>query len=99
MLKTNFLILSLILFGCAERPFPIEYVYVIDTTHNVCAKKKIINQDDLIFEHVEDMPLANCNGYISIDKNDFHPLKDWIRWAKGKLEECRSKLSRYLNNA
>lgn len=86
---SSIFIALLFLVACSERPFPIDHVYVIDLPHEACSKKKIVDPENLVFEHVEDLPLSACDGNISIAKDDFHPLKDWIKWAQEKLKDCR----------
>lgn len=96
MRKTILSILSfLILTACAERPFPIDFVYVVDVQNSVCAKKEIVDKENLIFKHVEDLPLKECDGNVSIAKDDFPALKDWIKWAKKKAEECQSQVQNF----
>lgn len=97
MLKTTIsmallLSLSLILSACEdERPMPLDFVYVVDLKHLVCAKKEIVDKENLIFRHVEDLPLTECDGNVSIAKDDFPPFRDWVKWAIAKINEDKSR--------
>ncbi len=98
MQKMIILILSLFLFGaCSDRPFPVQYVYVVDVQHSVCSKNEIIDQAKLIFKHIEDLPLAACDGNVSIAKDDFPSLKKWIIWAEEKAQQCAAAIKKVMN--
>jgi hypothetical protein len=82
--------------ACEGDELPIDYVYVIDVPHSVCAKKEIIDKENLIFKHVEDLPLMECDGNVSIAKEDWPALRSWIRSAIKKLKECQSALQKVI---
>lgn len=88
--------LSLILSGFTscddERPMPLEFVYVIDLKHLVCAKKQIVDKENFIFQHVEDLPILECDGNTSIAKDDFPAFRDWVKWAIQKVTEARASM-------
>lgn len=94
-MKTNLLILSLFVFsGCAKvtyEPAPIDYIYVTDIPHNVCAQKKIINKEKMEFEQVKDLPLVvggPCDGGVVIAKENFLPFKHWLIDLISSLQKC-----------
>ena len=91
MQKIVLLINSFLLSACVSRPLPLNYVYVIDIPHGVCAKKEIIDRENLIFKHVEDLPLMDCDGNISIDSSEWLGLKDWIKWAIQEVKKQHAK--------
>jgi hypothetical protein len=71
---------------------PLQYVYVVDVQHSICAKKEIVDKENLIFKHVEDLPLTACDGNVSIAKADFLEFKKWVRRAIDKLKECAAQI-------
>lgn len=93
MQKTIILILSFCLMSCGEDdPMPLKYVYVVDVPHEICAKKEIIDAENLVFKHVEDLPLIECDGNVSIAKDDFLPFKKWVRRTMDKVKECAARI-------
>ncbi len=86
-MKTTLLILSLLLMsGCGgdadPNNAPVDYMYVVDLQHNVCAKKKITDKPSLSFQHVEDLPLiagGPCDGGVLIAREDFLAFKHWLK--------------------
>jgi len=92
MQKTILLILSLLLMACEGDEMPLEFVFVIDVPHQVCAKKLIVDKENLVFEHVEDLPLIECDGNVSIAKDDFPPFKNWVKRAIKKVKQCEGTL-------
>ena len=68
MLKTTFF-LSLLLFASCR--YDVDYLYVIDTDHAVCSKRKVTNRDTWASRWVEDLPLEACDGNVSVTAEDF----------------------------
>lgn len=68
----------LLLTSCANN-FPSDYVYVIDIPHKVCAQYKISDKQKIIFQWVADLPLTQCDGNVSLSKDDWPAVRDWIR--------------------
>ena len=91
MLKISILIASVFLLtSCGGDELPLDHVYVVDVVHNVCSKKKIIDKENLVFQHVEDLPLYSCDGFIAVSYEDFGPLKNWIKRMIKKIKDCAS---------
>ena len=61
-------------------PFPATKLYVIDIQHSVCAEKAIeVTSDHKVkFTHIQDMPMASCDGNPSFSKEEFLATKKWI---------------------
>ena len=68
---------------------PLERVYVVDVQHNVCAEKEVVDKEQLIFQPVQDWPLAKCDGNVSIAKEDWPGFRDWVRWAIQKVKGAK----------
>lgn len=68
MLKTIIFLSLLVLAGCR---YDVDYLYVIDTDHNVCSKRKVTNRDTWASRWVEDLPIEACDGFVSITPEDF----------------------------
>lgn len=68
MLKTIFFLSILLLSGCR---YDTEYIYVIDTDHSICSKRKVTNKQTWASRWVEDLPLEACDGNISVTAEDF----------------------------
>ncbi len=71
--------------ACASETMPLDYVYMIDVPHSVCSKKEVIDRDNLLFRHSEDLPLIECDGNVSISMDEWLDLKNWIQKQKAKV--------------
>lgn len=65
--------------ACESEQSPIEYVYIVDIPHSVCAKYLVSDKKKLIFQFIEDLPLIECDGNVSIAKGEWPPMRDWMR--------------------
>lgn len=92
MRKTILLtVASFLLCACGDEEIPIDYAYMIDVPHSICAKYEIVDKENLVFRHVEDLPLIACDGNVSIAKEDWPGLRTWIINAIQKMKECQTK--------
>lgn len=74
------LLVSLLLPGCKYlKDAPVDFIYVIDTDHEICAKRKITNKETLASQWVEDLPLSECDGNVSLTMKDFLNLRTYIK--------------------
>lgn len=83
-------IIALILSGCGDKSFPklkVTHVYEADFDFQVCGKYKI-NEKTRKIEHVEDLPIEDCNGVTGFKPKDIPTFFDWVDdmiiWAKKK---------------
>lgn len=91
MLKKIFLILSVGLSGCNQRPVPLDFVYVVDVQSSFCVQYQILDKQTMTVKRVKDLPLVVCDGNVSIAKEDWLGLKDWIIWAMTKVKQHRAE--------
>lgn len=66
--------------GCkALNNMPLTHLYVIDTDHGICSKRKITDKATLASVWVEDMPIENCDGQVSVTPEEFAKLRVFLR--------------------
>lgn len=61
---------------------PITHLYIIDVQHNICSKRIITDKNTLSSRWVEDMPLAACDGNVSLSMQEFLNLRTYMRGNK-----------------
>ncbi len=87
---------SLALTGCGKQ---IAYVYVTDIPHMVCAQKKIVDKEHLVFEHVEDLPLVAggpCDGSVAVSRADYLPFKRWLVDRIQEWKTCTGQVTEHF---
>lgn len=97
-LKAIILTASLLLASCAGKQVPIDYLYTIDTDHNRCGKYKIINKKSLeVDPKGQSLPLSDCNGFISVDREEYKKFQSWLKdlLDYGKKKAGRAKVEVY----
>ena len=67
VLKTIFLASLLFLAGCKTT----DYLYVIDTDHGICSRRKITNRETWQSRWDADLPIEACDGFVAITPEDF----------------------------
>ncbi len=69
------------------KPFPAKYIYEIDLKNGVCGKYSIIDPQQLLFEHVSDLPLSACDGVFGFSSDQIGLVFDWSKTAIEKFNE------------
>lgn len=65
--------------GCkALNSMPLTHFYVIDTDHGICSKRIITNKQTLSSRWVEDMPIEQCDGNISVTPEEFAKMRVYL---------------------
>lgn len=71
-------LLSSSVVACNQVPkFPNISIYDIDTDAGVCGRYRIVKQNPITLEWVEDLPLKSCNGNLSVTPRGFTEIKLW----------------------
>lgn len=78
------LICSTAITSCGGEAFPAKFILEVDTKAMVCGKYKIVDPENLKFEHVEDLPLEACNGVFGFATRDVPKV---LRWSRAKIKE------------
>jgi hypothetical protein len=66
--------------GCKSlETIPITHVYVIDTDHGVCSKRRVTDKKTLASVRVADLPLEACDGNVSITAKEFLDTRTWLK--------------------
>ena len=69
-----------VLIGCrALNDAPISHLYVIDTDHQVCSKRIIVDKNTLASKWVEDMPIEKCDGIVGLSAQEFLNLRTFMK--------------------
>lgn len=71
--------------------FPAEFIYEADLQNKICGKYKVVNPETLQFEHVEDLPLSECNGVFGFSSTEIAPVLDWSRKMIQELKKALNK--------
>ncbi len=72
--------MALALLSCNTLPkFPTKYVYEVDLGNHICGRYEIVDYERLLFKHVEDMPLAACDGVFGFSADRIGPVMTWSR--------------------
>lgn len=80
MLKTICFLSLTLLTGCLTlNDAPITHLYVVDTTNGVCSERIITDKNTLASEWVQDLPLAACNGNVSLTAKEFLDLRTKLK--------------------
>lgn len=67
-----------LLTGCKQDP-PVTHLYIIDVQHNVCSERVITDKRTLKSEFVQDLPLWQCDGNVSLTMQEFLNLRTWLK--------------------
>ena len=80
---------ALSLSACAGlKPFPVKYVYEVDTKNKICGQYQITQvRPKLQFKHVKDLPLDVCNGVFGFATGEIAKVLDWADEAAGYAEQ------------
>lgn len=91
-LPSVYLTASLLLSGCAGlKPFPEQTLYEFDPkTPPVCAEYKIVDEENLKYEWVKDIPFKDCPAIFGFTDKQIPNILNWGRDAKKfAREHCR----------
>lgn len=70
----------LLLGGCLSMDkVPITHVYVIDTDHRVCSKRRVTDKKTLASAWVADLPLDACDGNVSVTAKEFLDTRTYLK--------------------
>jgi hypothetical protein len=58
---------------------PINNLYVIDTDHGVCSKRRITDKKTLASVWEADLPIDACDGNVSIKAKEFLDLRTYLK--------------------
>ena len=80
VLKTICYLSVLMLSGCKGlNDAPVKYLRVVDTRHNVCSLRQIVDKNTLSSKWIQDMPLEKCDGVIGLSSQDFLNLRTYMK--------------------
>ena len=66
--------------GCfTMKDVPLTEIYVVDTSHNVCARRVITDKRTLSSKWIGDLPLEACDGNVSIKMKEFLDLRTFLK--------------------
>lgn len=76
-------LISLSLSGCLTmQNAPITKLYVVDTKNGKCGERVITNKETLASRWVQDLPLEQCNGHVSLTAKEFLDLRTYLKGGK-----------------
>lgn len=76
------------LLGCANEPFPVEFIYHVDIQKQICDQYRI-DKDTVKAKFEKSIPFAQCPVIFGFEQKDIGPLMNWIRTVKKKVEKCK----------
>jgi hypothetical protein len=59
-------------------PFPTNRIFETNTTYKVCGEYKVVDLENMKYEHVTDHPLEKCNGNFGFQTSDVPKVTRWV---------------------